>query len=209
MTQEPTKGAVIRLVELVLASGAAFHYGRIPTYFGTVPRVEAVLALASGESLLDVGCGTGLFAPVARGTYVGIDTARAYLRFGQRRAENGTHFFVAMSVLDLGFAPRTFDKAIVVNLVHHLDAAAVDQLLIELNRIVRRKVVLMDAAPEAANRFERFLLRHDRGDYIRDRAALRALLGRHFEIESEDVCHNALRTVPQVIFGLVPKTLGL
>jgi SAM-dependent methyltransferase len=198
-------GTFGRVLDGVFRHGWLFHYARVPTYFGTARRIEEALATAPGERVLDVGCGTGMFARSTHGTYVGIDTCAAYLQFGRRRARRRPSFFVSMSVTGLGFGDGTFDKALVANLIHHLDDDAADRVLRELTRVVTRKVIVLEAAPEIATPLERFLLAHDRGDYIRDREQLRALLSRHHRVEGEDAFHNSIRTVPQVLFSLVPK----
>ena len=145
-------------------------------------------------------------APLANGPYVGIDATLEYVRFAAQRWQHGQRSFVVMDAFACGFAPGTFDKAILINMVHHLDEAAVAALFDQLRRIVRGRIVVMDAAPEIANPVERFVLRYDRGDYIRTGERLRPLLARHFEVESEERFHNALHIVPQVIFTLRPRT---
>jgi ubiquinone/menaquinone biosynthesis C-methylase UbiE len=176
-------------------------------HLGSMKRLTAALALEDGERLLDVGCGTGICATLARGIYVGCDTFVPYLDFCRRRAAGRSHLFVAMNAANMCFGDRAFDKAIVTNMVHHLDNSAADRMLAELRRVVRKRVVLMDAALDIANPIERFVLSHDRGDYLRDGAALRSLLSRHFDIEDQETFHNTLHFVPQIVFRLVPRVL--
>src|SRR5512143_3442451 len=110
------------LVEGLFSQPALFHYLRRPIYLGTLPRLSAALALAPQESLLDVGCGTGTCAALTNGgRYVGIDTSLSYLRYCRRRLAGGRFEFLAMSAFESAFADRAFDKAIVINVVHHLD----------------------------------------------------------------------------------------
>jgi SAM-dependent methyltransferase len=199
-------GAAARALEWVLQQPRLFHYGRIPTYLGSMRWIHDALGMTDGERLLDVGCGTGLCAAAARGLYVGIDGCQSYLDFGRRRRADARRHFAAMHADALGFASGSFDKALVVNLVHHLDADAVDRLLAELRRVVTKRIVLLDAAPDAANPLERFFLAHDRGAHIRPRAALRGLLERHCTIEDEVVFHNTIRTAPQVLFRMAPRS---
>jgi SAM-dependent methyltransferase len=198
-------GVAARALEWLLRQPRLFHYGRIPTYLGSMGWIDAALEMAPDERLLDVGCGTGLCAAAARGLYVGIDDCHPYLDFGRRRGAVAQRCFAAMRADALGFAAGSFDKALVVNLVHHLDVNAIDRLLTELCRVVTRRIVLLDAAPDAANAVERFLLAHDRGAYVRPRPTLRALLERHCTIEREVIFHNAIRTAPQVLFQMTPR----
>jgi len=179
-----------------------FHLTRPPAYWGTTPRLGAALALEPGERLLEVGCGTGFGARLARSRYVGLDTHLRSVAFAHRRRREGVDF-VCGGAPCLPFASESFDKAVLINVVHHLDEDTLDRLFIDLRRVVRRGVVVLDADPARANRVERFFLAHDRGDHIRPRERLRELLARHFDLVSEKCFHNALHTIPQVLFHLV------
>ena len=192
-------------IEAIFARPALFYYLRRPIYWGAFRRLRAALALANGDRLLDVGCGTGMCARLTTGRYVGVDSAMAYLRFAHAHWSSHTHSFVAMDAFQCGFGPDTFDKAILINMVHHLDDATVDALFAQLRAIVRTRLVVMDAALDIAQPLERLVLRYDRGDYIRGGADLRRLLSRHFEVDHEESFHNTLHIVPQVIFSLRPR----
>jgi len=197
--------AVARLLEATSVGGCLFHYTRVPAYWGTTERIERALELRPNERLLDVGCGTGIWTSLARGFYVGLDTDLALLRYAARRATEARTALVKMSALDLGFVGQAFDRAVIINVIHHLDDLTVDRLLAQLKRVVRTRVVVADVAPEYANRVEAFFNRHDRGAHIRSTEALRNLLARHYTIEREEAFHNWLHTTSQVLFTLAPK----
>ena len=190
-------------VRRLIESRVVFHALRRPMGWGTVPRVESALDLRPGERLLDIGCGTGTFAPSAAGFYLGIDPALDALRFARARFGDGRRSFAAMRAGALALRPGSFDKALMANVAHHLGEAELDELLCAVREVVRGPLVLLDAALDIANPIERALLRHDRGEHVRTVAALRPLLARRYVIEREETFHNTLRVVPQVLFRLV------
>lgn len=194
-----------RALQRIAASSVVFHYTRIPVYWGTLPRIQHALDLRAGESLLDVGCGTGLGSALTRGTYVGVDPDRPSLPLAKQLVRMQPHLIAAMSAVALGFRAAAFDKAVCINMIHHLDDATVDELLQQLRQTVRQRVVVLDPAPDVANGISRFFLAHDRGRYVRPRSALRPLLARHYEIVAEETFHNTLRIVSQVLFTLAPR----
>src|SRR5262249_471774 len=81
----------IRLVE----NPAVCYYARTHFYGGTMRRLRSTLDLQPGETLLDVGCGSGMGAGLTQGAYVGIDTHMIYLRFARNRLRDvKTHTFM-------------------------------------------------------------------------------------------------------------------
>jgi ubiquinone/menaquinone biosynthesis C-methylase UbiE len=195
-----------RVVHRVVQNSAFFYYARTHFYWGTMKHLRRTLDLQPGERLLDVGCGSGMGAGLTRGTYVGIDTEMPYLRFARERLQGRpTHSFACVSAMQLAFADHTFDKAMMLNLVHHLDETILDAFLRELTRVVRKKVFILDHAPDHDNAVSGWLLSLDRGEHIRRRDELRPLLQRHYEIENEEVFFNLEHTVSCVLFTLVPK----
>ena len=190
------------------ANAALFDWTRHVAHAGTLERLSDALELRQGERLLDVGCGTGFAAQLSRTSYVGVDYSPDGLRHARRRQREAACEFAAMSADALGFRAGAFDKAMCLHVVHHFDTALLDAALRELTRVVRGMVVVVDAAPDIANGLERFLLSHDRGQFVRSRDDLRDILWRRYVIEREDVFHNTFHTVPQVLFRLLPRTGG-
>lgn len=198
-----------RVIHRVVQNSAFFYYARTHFYWGTMKRMRQALDLQPGERLLDVGCGSGMGAGLTSGTYIGVDTDMTYLRFAHGRLKSRpTHSFAKMSAMQLAFADGTFDKAMMLNLVHHLDETILDRFLIELTRVVRKKVFILDHAPDHDNAFSGWLLSLDRGEHIRRRAVLRALLERHFHVENEEAFFNLEHTISHVLFTLVAKRPG-
>lgn len=198
-------GPITRLVHAAARNTALFHYTRSIAYLGITRRLAAALELAEGERLLDVGCGTGYFARLARGPYVGFDTTPASLAFGRRRHPPPRHAFLAMSATHLGLADRSIDRAVIVNVAHHLTDEILDGLLRDLRRVVTTRVLLVDLDPDNGNPLEDWFMHRDRGAFLRSRDTLRALAARHWAIEREALFHNTLHTQPQMLFSLGPR----
>jgi len=195
-----------RLIHRVVENSAFFFYARTHFYWGTMSHVRAALDLRPGERLLDVGCGSGMGAGLTKGTYVGIDNEMKYLSFARHRLrDRPTHAFVKMSAFELGFFDGAFDKAVMMNVAHHLEERVLDCFLEQLTRVVRKKMVILDHAPDRDNAVSGWLLSHDRGEYIRPRPELRRILDRHWAVEKEEAFFNLERTISHVLFTLVPR----
>lgn len=105
--------------------------------------IASLLAPRPGETLLDVGCGTGYFtrrfaAGAADGNVVGIDIDLNMLRFaaGHSRGTN----FVAADARRLPFRDDSFDLVISVTALCFIREEK--QALREMLRVARRRVVL-------------------------------------------------------------------
>ena len=184
---------------------ALFHYGRwLGNGDRAVREVAAALAATPDERVVDVGCGTGGFCRAVPGSYVGIDVDPDYVAFACRRWGSARRRFERVTLDELDAGPG-FDKAMLINCIHHLSDVEALATLGRLRELVRRRLVVIDADPEAANRLQAALLALDRGDFIRHRAAQRALLEAHFRVTHEGQFPNAPRTLVQTLFVCEPR----
>ena len=102
-----------------------------------------MLGPKSGESLLDVGCGTGYFtrqfARADKLAVTGLDSNRDWLAFAERHA-TGTESYVRGSALALPFADNSFD--LVASITAPCFVADQRRALAEMLRVARRRVML-------------------------------------------------------------------
>lgn len=105
--------------------------------------LRRMLGPRSGESLLDVGCGTGYFtrqfARADKLAVAGLDPNRDWLAFAERHAA-GTESYVSGSALALPFADDSFD--LVVSVTALCFVADQRRALAEMLRVARRRVAL-------------------------------------------------------------------
>ncbi|HXF68101.1 MAG TPA: class I SAM-dependent methyltransferase, partial [Burkholderiales bacterium] len=101
------------------------------------------LRLAPGETVLDVGCGTGYFtrrlAREARAAVAGVDPDLERLRYARAHAA-GAEVYLAGRAERLPFAARSFDCAIAVTSLCFIEAQRA--ALAEILRIARRRVAI-------------------------------------------------------------------
>jgi SAM-dependent methyltransferase len=188
-----------------LLRGALFHYGRLAgNGYATLREVARTLDARPHERVLDVGCGTGGFCLAVPGEYLGIDLDPGYVAFARWRWGTDRRRFEATPLDEL--EPGSgFDGAMLVNALHHMSDRDARAVLARLARLVRRRLVVVDADPEASNAFQALLLRWDRGDYIRPRSAQRALLEEAFRVVEERQFRNTPRTLVQTLFACEPR----
>lgn len=123
---------------------------------------EKILHLArlkQGESVLDVGCGTGSLAIAAKphvgpaGTVRGIDASPEMIaRAKQKAARARTDVaFEQAPAQELPFPAAQFDVVFTTVMLHHLPRASRDQCAQQMRRVLKPggRVVAVDFAPRA------------------------------------------------------------
>jgi ubiquinone/menaquinone biosynthesis C-methylase UbiE len=128
-------------------------------------EVLRIAHLAPGDSVLDVGCGTGNLAITAKrhvgsaGSVYGIDAspemiARARKKASRRGAE--VHFQLG-AAQELPFADAQFDVVLSTRMLHHLPRKVRQQLAREMRRVLkpRGRVLAVDFTelPQARKSF--------------------------------------------------------
>jgi ubiquinone/menaquinone biosynthesis C-methylase UbiE len=108
-------------------------------------RMAALARLKAGESVLDVGCGTGTLAITAKrlvgpqGTVHGIDASPEMIARARRKAAKaGVEVIFENAVAEsLPFSDARFDVVFTSMMLHHLPGEARRQCLREIRRVLK------------------------------------------------------------------------
>ena len=125
-------------------------------------RLTGLAGLRPGDSVLDVGCGTGTLVITAKqrvgqsGVVVGIDASPEMIERAQRKARKAAldvRFQTAV-VEALPFPDASFDVVFSTLMLHHLPRAVREQCAREMRRVVKPggRIVAVDFATPARER---------------------------------------------------------
>lgn len=118
------------------------------------------------NNVLDVGCGTGLFADCFKGEYTGIDISQKYIKIAQSKREG---VFLVDDATSLRFGSETFDLVFSLGVLHHLDKQNREKMLHEMWRVCKvGGVILIIDGLVPSNRLNivgYILAKIDRGRY--------------------------------------------
>lgn len=148
-------------------------------------RLAALASLAPGQSVLDVGCGTGSLAIAAKrsvgpaGRVVGVDASPVMIARAARKARRaGLEVTLTTAVAQRLPGPDAqFDRVLNTLMLHHLSAEGRQQCALEMRRVLKPggRVLAVDFGKPAATRRSLIghLHRHSRLDADRIAALLR------------------------------------
>lgn len=160
----PTEGRLIRWASLYDALATIITLGQV----GRLRRMTVEQALLQpGESLLDVGCGTGGVTLPAKmrvgenGSAAGIDPSPEMIAIARRKAHRaGIDIDLRVGVVEsLPFPEETFDVVIASLMMHHLPRQLQVKGLAEIRRVLKPggRILIADMLRPGASFHQRFL----------------------------------------------------
>jgi 2-polyprenyl-3-methyl-5-hydroxy-6-metoxy-1,4-benzoquinol methylase len=176
-------------------------YSALMTFLAS-PRSALVLVHEyikpqNGQSFLDVGCGPGsILDLLPEISYVGIDQNENYIKHAKHKyGSKGTFICAGVDQLnDHGL--KTFDRIIILGVMHHLDDAQLTQLMTSLKGRLNVGGVLItfDVAFEDNQKFiAKLLAKNDRGKFVRKKEQYLKFIEVAFNVEQADLRHDLLR----------------
>lgn len=152
---------------------------------------------ASGQAVLDVGCGIGTRRKLfPESQYVGVDINPDYVVYANRKYGGG---FEVMDAGRLAFPDDSFDHVVSCAVCHHLDDATASSMFKESLRVVKPTGALhiFDAILPISQPapVKRLIFENDRGRHQRTLGQMVALAARAGKIVNMDVRRSLLHDI--------------
>ncbi len=150
-------------------------------------RLRRCVERTAGASVLDLGAGTGHVRELvpASAKYLALDCdLQKVSRF---RAKYPLAPAVLSDATRLCIKDKSVDYATCVAVAHHLSDLELQLLFSETARVVRERLIFLEALRCDASWISRLLWKYDRGSYPRTVDELRSALERWFKIENSEV----------------------
>jgi cyclopropane fatty-acyl-phospholipid synthase-like methyltransferase len=149
-----------------------------------------------GLRILDIGCGPGTTVPYFPGAeYVGFDISEEYVAAARLRYPQATFVCERISQYSL-FQRSYFDVVLALGIIHHLDDREAQQLFQIAQQALRPdgKLVTFDGVFTDSQSFiARWLVRGDRGKFVRRQEGYVRLASEVFRHVKATVHHDLLR----------------
>jgi ubiquinone/menaquinone biosynthesis C-methylase UbiE len=195
---------MIRIIHWLLSLPIVFEWQqRLCNNYGIIRTTFPQYLAVKGKDILDVGCSTGTCAAslisMRDNRYVGIDIDPRYVIRASQLHSDGQ--FLHMDAQALTFPEESFDVILFVGALHHMSGDIIERCFRQLERVLRPNGVIICAEPLFSDRkLSTWLLRNDRGEFIRDLPGYRALFTkwdiveeRRFTIAVHDFCGFVLK----------------
>lgn len=151
----------------------------------------------AGDRILDVGCGTGAILHHLPGThYVGFDMSKPYVAACNRRFHGRGSFHCEVLNAHTSRDFGQFDIVLAVGVLHHLNEAEAAQLfrLAKESLVEGGRLITLDGVfHEGQSRLVQWLLRSDRGKYVRTAKGYLNLAEAEFNVVNSHIVEDLFR----------------
>ena len=164
-----------------------------------------------GCSVLDVGCGPATILDLLHDVnYIGLDHNPNYIATATKKyGSKGTFICAGVDKLN-DYGLKTFDRIIILGVMHHLDDGQLTELMMSLKDRLNIGGVLItfDGAYEDRQNFvAKLLAKNDRGKFVRSKEQYLKFIEMSFKVQRADLRHDLLR-VPYTHLLTRSTTLG-
>lgn len=157
------------------------------------------LKIKKGERVLDIGCGPATILQTLNEDihYVGIDLSQSYIDQARARFGNRATFLCCpVDEVNPEKLGGYFDIVMAIGLIHHLnddEARTLFRLAAAKLKPTGRFCSFDGCFTSKQHPFARWMLRNDRGKYVREQAAYESLAATAFADVQATVAHDFLR----------------
>lgn len=139
------------------------------------------IRVKDGDDVLDIACGTADILPyLGKVNYVGVDSSERYIDYDRKRwRRTGARFVCDDLNHFLAADAQKYDAILLMGVLHHINDEEARKCLRELLKHLKPdgRIVTMDGCfTEGLSGFERFLLKNDRGKFVRTLDEWRSLV---------------------------------
>jgi ubiquinone/menaquinone biosynthesis C-methylase UbiE len=151
-----------------------------------------------GVKLIDVGCGTGNIIEYLPEhiDYKGYDISAAYIDSANKKYGHRASFAVGNAAESINEPDHSYDIAMMVGVLHHLDDSTISRTLANISRILKpggRFVSIDGVFVSGQSWLARQILKADRGEFVREKDQYLQLVKPHFTQVDHTILHNLLR----------------
>lgn len=160
--------------------------------------IDQYLKFENGMKVLDIGCGPAdiLDQIDQRIDYLGIDFENAYIEKARKRYGDRGQFF-CKNALDLVEEQKgSFDRILVLALLHHLEDKEVDELLSALSKLLAKDgflFILENTFTSDQSFLARKIIEMDRGLNVREPEGYLRHCRKYFANCKSEIRHDLLR----------------
>lgn len=150
-----------------------------------------------GMKLLDIGCGMGKIAGrMPQVKYTGVDISELYIASARKHYPHAE--FIVGNAVNVLLPEQHFERVIMLGVLHHLNDEEAGIIIQRISKLLSpggRAIFLEPCFVDNQHFFARWMLKNDRGQYVRNQAGYELLLRPHFPILNVTF-HHALLRIP-------------
>ena len=150
-----------------------------------------------GYRILDIGCGpAAILSLLPNVRYCGIDPNPAYIEEARNRYGSRGEFRCGYLRAGAEWHGEKFDLVMANGVLHHVSDSDAQALLATASGLLRpggRFVSRDGCFAPGQSTIARFILQHDRGNFVRDQPGYERLLTAHFKLRRAELREDMLR----------------
>jgi ubiquinone/menaquinone biosynthesis C-methylase UbiE len=152
-----------------------------------------------GDTILDIGCGTGIFSTLFR-QYEGFDATKTFIKAAKKKYPK--KIFTLGDARELPYKENSFDHVLLLSFIHFLKNEETKNLLNKSGKIARKRVLIIEPVLYG-NAFSKFFFGQNRGHNIKKISQLREEISQELNITKIIPFTSLL--YPLVLFVCEPK----